>query len=55
MWLAALHHTEMVEKLAAFQAAVSSTVQFMLIHLPTETLQVDVVDELATTFRKQEE
>jgi hypothetical protein len=52
MWLAALRHIEMAKQLAALRAVVSSTMQSMLGRSPTEILQVDVVDELVTKFKK---
>jgi hypothetical protein len=55
MKIAALYNTKMVEQLAALQAAVSSATQFVLECSPTMALQVDVLDELVTEFRKQEE
>jgi hypothetical protein len=50
MRLAALHQTEMAGELAAFQVAVSTTVESVLGRLPNDTFRVEVVSELATEF-----
>jgi hypothetical protein len=50
MWVAALHHTEMVGELSMLQAVVSSTVELALGGSPDETFQVEVVDELVVKF-----
>jgi hypothetical protein len=55
MWIAALFHIEMAKELAALQVAMSSAVKFMLRRSPNETFQVEVMDELVTEFRRQEE
>jgi hypothetical protein len=55
MWIAVIHHTEMAELLATLQTVVSSAAQFMLGRSPTEVFRVEVVDELFTEFREQEE
>jgi hypothetical protein len=46
MWMAALHHTEMVGELVALRMVVSSVMEFALGLSPYETFQVEVVDEL---------
>jgi hypothetical protein len=55
MRLAALHQTEMAGELAAFQVAVSTTVESVLGRLPNDTFRVEVVSELATEFWKMED
>jgi hypothetical protein len=55
MWIAALFHIEMAKELATLQVAMSSAVKFMLRRSPNETFQVEVMDELVTEFRRQEE
>jgi hypothetical protein len=55
MWIAALHHTKMVEELAVLWAAVSSTVELALGRSPVETFRVEVVGELVDEFGKLEE
>jgi hypothetical protein len=55
MWLAALRHTEMAGELAVLQAVVSSAMELMLGHSPSDTFHVEVVGELATEFWKRED
>jgi hypothetical protein len=53
--LAALHHTEMAEELVVPQVVVSSTVELVLGHSPSDNFHVEVVGELAIEFQKMEE
>jgi hypothetical protein len=55
MRIAAFRHTDIAKELTLLQAAVSSTVEFALGCSPSETFWMEVVDELATEFQKQEE
>jgi hypothetical protein len=55
MRLATLHHTEMVEQLAALQAAASSIVELAVGRSPNEIFRVEVVGELVAEFRRLEE
>jgi hypothetical protein len=55
MPITALCHIEMAGELVTLRTVVSSIVEFMLGHLPDETFQVEVVDELVAEFRKLEE
>jgi hypothetical protein len=55
MRLATLHHTKVVEQLAALRAAVSSTVEFGLGRSPTEAFRAEVMEELITEFWEWEE
>jgi hypothetical protein len=55
MRIAALCHVEMAAELAMLRATVSSASEFMLGRSPNKTFQVEIVDELITKFRRQEE
>jgi hypothetical protein len=55
MRLATLHHTEMVEQLAALQEAASSIVESAVGRSPNEIFRVEVVGELVAEFRRLEE
>jgi hypothetical protein len=50
MRLAALRHTEMAGELAAYQVAVSSTMDSVLKRSPSNTARMVVVGELAAEF-----
>jgi hypothetical protein len=50
MRLATLRHTEMVGELATFRAMVSSVMDLVLGHSPSNTACAEVVGELATEF-----
>jgi hypothetical protein len=52
--LVALFPTKMVGELATFWAVVSSTVESVLWHSPSNTAHVEVVGELAAKFQKVE-
>jgi hypothetical protein len=54
MRLAALRHTEIVGELATHRAAVSTVMESVLGHSPSETFCVEVVSELAIEFQKME-
>jgi hypothetical protein len=52
MQITAPSHIEMVEQLAALQAAVSFTTEFVLGRSPTEAFHLEVGDELVIEFWK---
>jgi hypothetical protein len=54
MRLATLHHTEMVQELAAFQAAVSSVVELVLGRSPNNIARAEVVGELVAKIHRVE-
>jgi hypothetical protein len=55
MRAAAIHHLEMVGKLATLWAAVTSVAELVLGHSPNVTFWVEIADELVTQFWKLEE
>jgi hypothetical protein len=55
MQIATIRHTEMAEQFIVPLAAVSSVMECVLGSSPTKAFQLDVVDELAVKFRKEEE
>jgi hypothetical protein len=55
MQIAALHHAKMAKQLVMLWAAVASAMEFVLVCSPTQTFQVEVVDDLVAEFQKQEE
>jgi hypothetical protein len=54
MWLAALRHTEMARELTTFRAVVSSVVESLLGHSPSNTARAEVVGNLVAEFQKVE-
>jgi hypothetical protein len=54
MRLAALRHTEMAGELAMLRATVSTVMESVLGHSPSDTFCVEVASELATKFQKME-
>jgi hypothetical protein len=55
MRAAAIHHLEMVGKLATLWAAVTSVAELVLGHSPNVTFWVEIADEVVTQFWKLEE
>jgi hypothetical protein len=54
MRLATLHHNEMARELAAFQAAMSSTMELVLRHSPNNVARAEVVGELVAELHRVE-
>jgi hypothetical protein len=50
MQIVALHHTEMSGEVVVLWEAVSSTMESVLGHSPSDTFRVEVVGELAAEF-----
>jgi hypothetical protein len=54
MWLATLHHNEMVRELAVFQAVVSSATELVLKRSPNNVAHAEVLGELVAELHRVE-
>jgi hypothetical protein len=55
MPMVVVHHAEVAQQFTELWVAASSAMEFVLKRSPTEAFRVDVVDQLVSEFRKQEE